>query len=60
MRISPARRAAIERMSVTLLVVTSAVMIIVGKADQVAFQSVRNSVMDAAAPAEVSTCPSSM
>jgi rod shape-determining protein MreC len=51
MRISPARRAAIERMSVTLLVVTSAVMIIVGKADQVAFQSVRNSVMDAAAPA---------
>jgi rod shape-determining protein MreC len=51
MRISPARRAAIERMSVTLLVVISAVMIIVGKADQVAFQSVRNSVMDAAAPA---------
>jgi rod shape-determining protein MreC len=38
-------------MSVTLLVVISAVMIIVGKADQVAFQSVRNSVMDAAAPA---------
>ena len=51
MRISPARRAAIERMSVTLLIVTSAVMIIVGKADQVAFQSVRNSVMDVAAPA---------
>jgi rod shape-determining protein MreC len=51
MRISPAHRAAIERMSVTLLVVISAVMIIVGKADQVAFQSLRNSVMDAAAPA---------
>src|ERR1700747_2066097 len=51
MRISPARRAAIERMSLTLLVVISAAMIIVGKADQVAFQSVRNSVMDAAAPA---------
>jgi len=51
MRISPARRAAIERMSFTLLVVSSAVMIIVGKADRVAFQSLRNSVMDAAAPA---------
>ena len=51
MRISPARRAAIERMSFTLLVVVSAVMIIVGKADQVAFQSLRNAVMDGAAPA---------
>jgi rod shape-determining protein MreC len=51
MRISPARRAAIERMSLTLLVIISAVMIIIAKADQVAFQSVRNSVMDAAAPA---------
>jgi rod shape-determining protein MreC len=51
MRISPARRAAIERMSLTLLVVISAVMIIVGKADQVAFQYLRNSMMDAAAPA---------
>lgn len=51
MRISPARRAAIERMSLTLLVVISAAMIIVGKADQVVFQSLRNSVMDAAAPA---------
>jgi rod shape-determining protein MreC len=51
MRISPARRAAMERMSLTLLVVISAVMIIVGKADQVAFQYLRNSMMDAAAPA---------
>ena len=51
MRISPARRAAIERTSVTLLVVVSAAMIIAGKADQVAFQYLRNSVMDAAAPA---------
>ncbi|HEX4616918.1 MAG TPA: rod shape-determining protein MreC [Stellaceae bacterium] len=51
MRISPARRAAIERMSLSLLVMISAVMIIVGKADQVVFQSLRNSVMDAAAPA---------
>ena len=51
MRISPAHRAAIERTSVTLLVVVSAAMIIAGKADQVAFQYLRNSVMDAAAPA---------
>jgi rod shape-determining protein MreC len=51
MRILPARRAAIERMSLSLLVVISAVMIILGKADQVAFQSLRNSMMDAAAPA---------
>jgi len=50
MRISPARRAAIERMSLTLLVVISAAMIVVGKADQVAFQSLRNLVMDGAAP----------
>jgi rod shape-determining protein MreC len=51
MRISPARRAAIERTSLTLLVLISAAMIVVGKADQVAFQSLRNSVMDGAAPA---------
>src|SRR5438270_4982310 len=51
MRTSPARRAAIERMSLTLLVVISAALIIVGKADQLAFQHFRNSIMDAAAPA---------
>ena len=51
MRFSPARRSAIERMSITLLIVISAVMIIAGKADQVAFQSLSNSAMDAAAPA---------
>ena len=51
MRISPAHRAAIERTSVTLLVVVSAAMIIAGKADQEAFRYLRNSVMDAAAPA---------
>jgi rod shape-determining protein MreC len=51
MRISPARRAAIERTSLTLLVVISAAMIVVGKADQVVFLSLRNSIMDAAAPA---------
>jgi rod shape-determining protein MreC len=51
MRISPARRAAIERLSLPLLVVISMLMIIVGKADQIAVQSLRNSVMDAAVPA---------
>ena len=51
MRISPARRAAIERMSLPLLVVISAAMIIVGKADQVVFQSLTLAVMDTAAPA---------
>jgi rod shape-determining protein MreC len=38
-------------MSLILLVVISAAMVIVGKADQVAFQYLRNSAMDAAAPA---------
>jgi len=50
-RISPARRAAIERLSLPLLVVISMLLIIVGKADQIAVQSLRYSVMDAAAPA---------
>jgi rod shape-determining protein MreC len=51
MRISPARRAAIERISLPLLVVISAAMIIVGKADQVVLQSLTLAVMDTAAPA---------
>src|SRR5438132_12300556 len=51
MRISAARRTAIERISFALLVAISIVMIVVGKADQVAFQSLRNAAMDAAAPA---------
>jgi rod shape-determining protein MreC len=51
MRISAARRATIERVSLSLLVVISAVMIILGKADQVVFQSLRTSVMDSAVPA---------
>jgi rod shape-determining protein MreC len=38
-------------MFLTLLIVISAAMIVVGKADQVAFQSLRNWVMDGAAPA---------
>src|SRR5260370_4136141 len=51
MRISPARRAAIERMSLILLVVISAVMIIVGRVDLGVCQYLRTSVMGAAAPA---------
>lgn len=51
MRISAARRTTIERVSLSLLVVISAVMIILGKADQVVFQSLRTSVMDGAVPA---------
>jgi rod shape-determining protein MreC len=51
MRISPARRVALERMMLALLVVISAAMIVIGNTDRVAFQSLRNSVMDGAAPA---------
>ena len=51
MRISAARRATIERASVSLLVVLSAAMILLGKADQVVLQSLRSYVMDGAAPA---------
>jgi rod shape-determining protein MreC len=50
-RLSPARRAMIERITFPLLVLLSAVMIVLGKADQVVLESLRNSVMDAAAPA---------
>lgn len=50
-RLSPARRATLQRIAFPLLVSLSAVMIILGKADQVVFESLRNSVMDAAAPA---------
>lgn len=49
-RLSPARRAVIERIIAPLLVVISAMMIVVGKADQVLFESVRSSVTDAVAP----------
>ncbi|MBV9199852.1 MAG: rod shape-determining protein MreC [Alphaproteobacteria bacterium] len=51
MRISAVQRTAIERVSVTVLVVLSAAMIILAKADQVLIQSVRSTVMDGAAPA---------
>lgn len=50
-RLSLAGRAAIRRITVPLLVALSVIMIILGKADQMAFESVRNSVTDAVAPA---------
>ncbi len=49
-RLSPARRAIIERITFPLLVLLSAVMIVLGKADQAVLESLRNSVMDASAP----------
>lgn len=51
MRLSPARRAAIQRVAFPLLVLLSAIMIILGKADQVLLESFRSSAMDVAAPA---------
>ncbi len=49
-RLSPARRATIQRITFPLLVLLSAMMIVLGKADQVVLESWRNAVMDAAAP----------
>jgi rod shape-determining protein MreC len=60
-RLSPARRAMIERITFPLLVLVSAVMIVLGKADQVSIESLRNSVMDVAAPAlEMLSRPSTL
>jgi rod shape-determining protein MreC len=50
MRLSMHRRAIIQRIAFPFLVLLSLMTIILGKADQVAFESLRNSVMDAAAP----------
>jgi rod shape-determining protein MreC len=49
-RLSPSRRAALQRVGLPLLVLLSATMIILGKADQVMFESLRVSVTDRAAP----------
>jgi len=49
-RLSPPRRAALQRVSLLLLVMLSAMVIILGKADQVMFESLRVSVTDRAAP----------
>lgn len=51
MRLSPARRAALQRLGFPLLVLLSAIMIILGKADQLLLEPFRSSVMDMAAPA---------
>jgi rod shape-determining protein MreC len=51
MRLSPVRRAAMQRISAALLIVASAITIFIGKTDQVVFQSLRTSAVDLAAPA---------
>ena len=48
---SPARRAATQRVAPPLLVLLSATMVLLGKADQVVFESLRVSVTDTASPA---------
>jgi rod shape-determining protein MreC len=48
---SPPRRAAMQRLALPLLVLLSATMVILGKADQVMFESLRVSVTDTASPA---------
>ncbi len=49
-RLSPARRAAVHRVIFPLLVLLSVIVIIVGKVDRVALESLRISALDAAAP----------
>jgi rod shape-determining protein MreC len=49
-RLSPVRRAAVERITVPSLIVISAIMIVVGKADQVLFEPARDLVADTVAP----------
>jgi rod shape-determining protein MreC len=49
--LSPPGRAAVQRITLPFLVLLSATMIILGKADQVMFESLRVSVTDAASPA---------
>jgi rod shape-determining protein MreC len=48
--LSPPRRAALQRVSLLLLLLLSTTMIVLGKADQVMFESLRVSVTDRAAP----------
>jgi rod shape-determining protein MreC len=48
---SPPRRAAVQRVALPLLILLSATMVILGKADQVMFESLRVSVTDTASPA---------
>jgi rod shape-determining protein MreC len=49
--LSPPRRAAMQRVAPPVLILLSATMVILGKADQVVFQSLRVSVADTASPA---------
>jgi rod shape-determining protein MreC len=49
--LSPPRRAAMQRVALPLLVLLSATMVILGKADQVMFEALRISVTDTASPA---------
>jgi rod shape-determining protein MreC len=51
MGLSPPRRAAVQRVALPLLVLLSATMVILGKADQVLFESLRVAVTDTASPA---------
>ncbi len=48
--LSPPRRAAAQRVVFPLLVVLSALLIFLGKADQLMFESLRTRVADAAVP----------
>ena len=50
MGLLPSRRAAVQRMAVPFLILLSATMIILGKADQLVFESLRISVTDTASP----------
>src|SRR5580693_9363488 len=49
--LSPPRRAALQRVALPFLVLLSATMVILGKADQVLFESLRVAVTDTASPA---------
>ena len=49
--LSPPRRAALQRVALPFLVLLSATMVILGKADQVLFESLRVAVADTASPA---------
>ena len=49
-RLSPLRRTSLQRVTFPFLVLLAATMIILGKADQVMFESLRVTVADAAAP----------
>ena len=50
-RLSPARRASLQRVALPLFLLASAAVIVLGKADQTLFESLRASAADVAAPA---------